>query len=173
MNWCALPHDMTYTGTQGQPSQQQQQPPGQPPPPPSQPQLPPSAAPPPAKKPKPPKEPGAKRQRSKAAAAGGGGKKGKAEAGDDGASEVLGARPATPDPDLADPELAGARETANPALDSEVVVIHAAGRHSRFVPSFCGILILENSYRFVSSTVEGETLGPHQPHAQVPHAPSA
>ena len=139
MNWCALPHDMTYTGTQGQPSQQQQQPPGQPPPPPSQPQLPPSAAPPPAKKPKakaskppvppkPPKEPGAKRQRSKAAAAGGGGKKGKAEAGDDGAAEVLGARPATPDPDLADPELAGARETANPALDSEVVVIHAGSR---------------------------------------------
>ena len=139
MNWCALPHDMTYTGSQGQPSQQQQ-PPGQPPPPPSQPQPPPSAAPPPAKKPKakaskppvppkPPKEPGAKRQRSKAAAAGGGGKKGKAEAGDDGAAEVLGgARPATPDPDLADPELAGARETANPALDSEVVVIHAGSR---------------------------------------------
>ena len=46
MNWCALPHDMTYTGSQGQPSQQQQLP-GQPPPPPSQPQ-PPQPPPPPA-----------------------------------------------------------------------------------------------------------------------------
>ena len=148
MNWCALPHDMTYTGNPSQglapvPTSASVQQPPQPP------QLPPSAALPPAKKPKapkapkeakppkpprPPKEPGAKRQRSTAAPAapGSGGKKGKAEAlpGDDGAgaSEVLGGRPVTPDPDLADPELAGARETANPALDSEVVVIHAGSR---------------------------------------------
>ena len=144
MNWCALPHDMTY---QGQPPQ------GQPPPhhqpsvqhqqPPPQPQLPPSAAAlPPAKKPKakankeskppmppkPPKEPGAKRQRSKAAPGGSGGKRGKAEAGDElGAAEVLGGRPATPDPDLADPDQDKV-QTANPALDSEVVVIHAGSR---------------------------------------------
>ena len=145
MNWCALPHDMTYMGnpSQGPPPQQQtsvQQQQQQPMP---QPQLPPSATLPPAKKPKakaskeskppmppkPPKEPGAKRQRSKAAPGGSGGKKGKAEVGDElGVAEALGGRPATPDPDLADAELAGARETANPALDSEVVVIHAGSR---------------------------------------------